>query len=97
MSPLKVNSAARGSFQVVVQTLTLVAAAGTHAGLEIGRVRAGNAEVQLSLQHPLPHPLALLAGGRAAGGPRRPVGVDARLRSVVCRSTGRRDHVTAAH
>lgn len=67
------------------QTLTLVAAPRPHARLKICGVRAGNAQVQLSLQHPLPHSLALFTGGRAAGRPRRPVGVDTGLRRVICR------------
>ena len=63
--------------------LTFVAAAGAHAGLEVLGVGAGDAEVQLCLQHALPHPLAFVAGGGAAGGPRGPVGVDAGFRGVI--------------
>lgn len=103
-SPMHREDAFKSSCKVALlradtlrQTLTLVAASGTHARLKICRVRAGNAQVQLSLQHPLPHPLALFASGRAAGGPRRPVGVDAGLRRVICRSTSREDQVTAGY
>ena len=63
--------------------LTFVAAPGAHAGLEILGVGAGDAEIQLCLQHALPHPLPFVAGGRAAGGPRGPVGVDAGFGGVI--------------
>lgn len=63
--------------------LTFVAAAGAHAGLEVLGVGAGDTEVQLCLQHALPHPLAFVAGGGAAGGPWGPVGVDAGFRGVI--------------
>lgn len=43
--------------------LTLVAAARPHAGLKVLGVRTGYTEVQLGLQHPLSHPLALVTGG----------------------------------
>lgn len=49
------------------KTLTLIAASGPHAGLKVLGVWAGHTEVQLGLQHPLPHPLALFTSGRAAG------------------------------
>lgn len=65
--------------------LTFIAAARAHAGLKVLRVRAGDAEVQLRLQHALPHSLALFTGGGAAGRPRRPVGVDAGFRGVICK------------
>ena len=63
--------------------LTFVTAARAHAGLEVLGVGAGDAEVQLCLQHALPHPLAFVAGGGAAGGPRGPVGVDAGFGGVI--------------
>ena len=63
--------------------LTLQAAAGSHAGLEVLRAGTGHGGVQLGLQHPLPHPAALVAGGAAAGRPGRPGRVDAGLRGVV--------------
>lgn len=63
--------------------LTFIAAARAHAGLEVLGVGAGDTEVQLRLQHALPHPLPLVAGGGAAGGPWRPVGVDAGFRGVI--------------
>lgn len=69
---------------VVPERLTFVAASRPHARLKVLCVRTGNAQVQLGLQHPLSHPLALFARGRAAGGPRRPVGVDAGLWSIIC-------------
>lgn len=65
------------------RALTFLAAARAHAGLEVLGVGAGDAEVQLSLQHALPHPLAFVAGGGAAGGPRGPVGVDAGFGGVI--------------
>jgi hypothetical protein len=65
--------------------LTFITAAWTHAGLEVLGVRAGDTQVQLCLQHALPHPLAFVTGGRAAGGPWGPVGVDAGFRGVVCK------------
>lgn len=65
--------------------LTFIAAAGAHAGLEVLGVRTGDAEVQLGLQHALPHPLALFTSGRAAGRPWGPVGVDAGFRGVICK------------
>lgn len=68
----------------VPERLTFVAASRPHARLEVLGVGAGDAQVQLGLQHPLSHPLALLACGRAAGGPGRPVGVDAGLWSIIC-------------
>lgn len=68
---------------------TFIAAAWARAGLEVLRVRAGDTEVQLRLQHALPHPLAFVAGGGAAGGPRGPVGVDAGFRGVIWK-----EHVT---
>lgn len=63
--------------------LTFVTAARAHARLEVLGVGAGDAEVQLRLQHALPHPLAFVAGGGAAGGPRGPVGVDAGFGGVI--------------
>lgn len=63
--------------------LTFVTAARAHAGLEVLGVGAGDAEVQLCLQHALSHPLAFVAGGGAAGGPWGPVGVDAGFRGVI--------------
>lgn len=38
-----------------------------------------------SLQHPLSHPLALLTCGWTTSWPRRPVGVDACFRSIICK------------
>lgn len=63
--------------------LTFIAAAGAHAGLEVLGVRTGDTEVQLCLQHALPHPLTLFTSGRAAGRPWGPVGVDAGFRGVI--------------
>lgn len=63
--------------------LTFLAAARAHAGLEVLGVGAGDAEVQLRLEHALPHPLAFVTGGGAAGGPRGPVGVDAGFGGVI--------------
>lgn len=79
LSPPELPPATRGPGCL----LTFIAAAGAHAGLEVLGVRAGDAEVQLCLQHALPHPLAFVAGGGAAGGPRGPVGVDAGFRGVI--------------
>lgn len=67
------------------KTLTLIATSRPHAGFKVLGVWARHTEVQLGLQHPLPHPLALFTSGRAAGWPWRPVGVDAGLRSIICR------------
>lgn len=47
--------------------LTFVTAARVHAGLEVLGVWAGDTEVQLRLQHALPHPLAFVTSGGAAG------------------------------
>lgn len=63
--------------------VTFIAAARARAGLEVLGVGTGDTEVQLRLQHALPHPLAFVAGGRAAGGPRGPVGVDAGFGGVI--------------
>lgn len=68
----------------VLETLTFIAASRPHTWLEVLCVWAGNAQVQLGLQHPLSHPLALFTCGRAAGRPGRPVGVDAGLWSIIC-------------
>lgn len=70
----------------VLEMLTFVAAPRPHTWLKILCVWAGNAQVQLGLQHPLSHPLALFTCGRAAGRPGRPVGVDAGLWSIICRA-----------
>lgn len=70
----------------ILEMLTFVTATRPHTWLKILCVGAGNAQVQLGLQHPLPHPLALFTCGRAAGRPGRPVGVDAGLWSVICRA-----------
>lgn len=69
-------------------SLTFVAAARAHAGLEVLRVGAGDAEVQLSLEHALPHSLASVTGGGAAGRPRGPVGVDAGFGGVIWKERG---------
>lgn len=67
----------------IVGYLTFITAAGAHAGLEVLGVWTGDTEVQLCLQHALPHPLAFVAGGGAAGGPWGPVGVDAGFRGII--------------
>lgn len=66
--------------------LTFITASRPHTWLKILCVWAGNAQVQLGLQHPLSHPLAFFTCGRAAGRPGRPVGVDAGLWSIICRA-----------
>lgn len=59
--PLLPLPACTASF--VLEMLTFIAAARPHAWLKILRMWAGNAQVQLGLQHPLSHPLALFACG----------------------------------
>lgn len=63
--------------------VTIHTAAWCHAGLEVLRVWTRHAEVQLGLQHPLPHPAAFVTRSAAARRPRGPAGVDARLRCVI--------------
>lgn len=63
--------------------ITLHATSWPHAGLKILGVGTRDAEIQLSLQHPLPHPATFITRGAAACRPRRPGGVDTRLRCVV--------------
>lgn len=62
---------------------TLHAASRSHAGLEILSMWTGHAEVQLSLQHPLPHPATFFTCCAAARRPRRPAWVDACLWCVI--------------
>lgn len=68
---------------VYVCVFTLNAAPRPHAGLEVLSMWTRHAEVQLGLQHPLPHPAALLTGGAAACRPGGPARVDTSLRCVV--------------
>lgn len=62
---------------------TLHTAAWSHAGLEILSMRTWHAEVQLRLQHPLPHPAAFFTRSAAARRPWRPARVDACLWCVI--------------
>lgn len=71
------------SWFCVCLILTLITAAGPHAGLKVLSMWTGHTEIQLCLQHPLPHPLPLLTCRGAARRPRRPVGVDTCLWSVI--------------
>ena len=70
---------------VIILLLTFITTARPHARLKILRVWAFNAKIQLGLQHPLPHSLALLTRGRTADRPWRPIGVDTGLWSIICR------------
>lgn len=62
---------------------TLHAASRSHAGLEILSMWTGHTEVQLSLQHPLPHPATFFTCCTTARWPWRPAWVDACLWCVI--------------
>lgn len=66
-----------------VCVFTLHTASRSHAGLEILSVGTRHAEVQLGLQHPLPHPAAFFTRSAATRRPGRPAWVDTRLRCVI--------------